>query len=145
MSQLSTAINDIINVWLGLTPLSRADRPYHLLDNLELTDAPAVADRGFMFDLPVREGPTGEFGDSVVSVQWRINVFYYLSKTGRGYRELIEAVAEETNHLLLALEGTTNWTGNVLEVITDTTSIEAEDDDLVQVLIPLQVITGEEL
>lgn len=145
MSNMAAALDTLIDAWVSTAPLSRATRGYHLLDGREIDDSPAAADRGFMFDIPVRNGPTGEYGDGNVQVSWDVNVFYFVAKAGRGYLDAAKAVAEEVNHLSLIVEDLVSWPSGVVEVITRGMVVTEENDDLVVVSIPLQIITGETL
>ena len=143
---LVTWMQTVSALWESLTPETRPTVTYHHLDVYELTDSWVQSDRGFLWSFPERVEVRGEQADGVTAlVEWQVTATLYVTKTGRGFFDLSQAVADESNQLLLATEVRTSWPAGVSEVITERVVIDEEDEDGILVQLPFRVVCEESL
>lgn len=120
-------MGQVVTDWEALTPPTRATITYHSLDNKRRL-ASTAGDRGFAFDLPIRNAVIAEAGAAETQVEWLVNANLRLSQGPFSAYELASAVANESNLLLRAIEIRSSWPAGVLEVITEPTEPERDPD-----------------
>lgn len=144
-SPVVEVMNQIATDWIAETPPTRTTSRYH-----EDTRPAAKrrgntsADRAFWWDLPMRLAPVAEDGSAATQVDWIIRAHLLLSAAGRGFAALADAVANESNQLLRAVEQRTAWPAGVIEVITEDTQPDrdAESGDA-EVVMTFRVLCSE--
>lgn len=110
-------MTQIADDWEAVTPPDRTTITYHECDGNSLL-AGNAGDRAFAFGLPERGDPVGERGPDMTQVRWQIPITVRFGGSGRSLAARADAVANEINLLMRAIELRSVWPSGVLEVIT---------------------------
>jgi hypothetical protein len=125
-SPIVGVMTQIATDWEALTPPDWTAITYEEATELEVLDG-VVGDRRFSLRA-VRGNVIGQRGTALSQVEWSVFGSLRLSATGRGLDDLADAVANESNLLLRAIEKRTTWPAGALSVETLPVTEDPQDD-----------------
>lgn len=141
-SPVTAAASQIATDWAALVPPDRTTIGYRE-ETTRARFTGTTGDRVFFFGLPSRESVEAQCGAALSQVLWGLVARLRISQAGRTRDELADAVANESNLLMRAVEKRATWPAGVLEVQTEATAPELDDNGDAIVIFEFLILTEE--
>lgn len=127
-------MSDVTSLWEALTPPTRTTVTYSEVTSKSVGSGTA-SHRKFFWHPPIRKASTLETSSSSL-IEWEISAEIRLSINGLSHVEFADAIANESNLLVRAVEKNSSWSAGVTEAIGEDVKpeIDPESEDCVLVL-----------
>ncbi len=131
MSNIKLAKREISRVIEALEPPDRPARTFRDLTSRPNADSAVASDRGFIWSPSTRSEVSGETGAAGPTslVVWECSFVLLFTMDGKSVRDLNDAIEDETQLIMSALEAIENWPSGVTEIITGSTEVELLGED----------------